>query len=111
VLDASFNDKIIKQTKFNWKGDFMQECTVGNTEEVVGLFFMIFGCFGLALILAGTILYVIAYCKIFKKAGYHWALGLLTLIPFGNFIMPLYLAFAKWPILKQNQNIQQPPSD
>ena len=49
-------------------------------------------------------------CKIFAKAGYSWALGLLMLIPILNIIMAFFLAFADWPIhkvlrsLKQKQN-------
>jgi UPF0716 family protein affecting phage T7 exclusion len=51
--------------------------------------------------LAINIVYVIAFCKIFAKAGYHWALGLLMLIPVANFIMPLILGFGQWPIYRE----------
>jgi hypothetical protein len=41
--------------------------------------------------------------RIFKKAGYHGALGILCLIPIANFIMLAILAFKEWPIRAQLQ--------
>lgn len=65
----------------------------------------VFGvCFIAVLILMGLalhIVYVIAFCKIFAKAGYSWALGLLMLVPIVNFVMPLVLGFGSWPIEKE----------
>ncbi len=54
---------------------------------------------GLAILagLAAWVVVVIAYCKICSKAGYPWALGLLVIVPFGKFILPLILGFSKWP--------------
>ena len=69
-------------------------------EVVFGLMFLIFTCFGVFLAIGLHVLYVVAFCKIFGKAGYNWALGLLMLIPIVSFFVPLYLAFAKWPIEK-----------
>ena len=65
--------------------------------------------------LAVTALTVWAFCRIFSKAGYHWALGLLMLVPFGGIIVPLILAFGEWPIYKklskpQTQNSPTPES-
>ena len=57
--------------------------------------------------LAVNIIYVIAFCKIFGKAGYHWALGLLMLIPIANFIMPLILGFGQWPIYRELEAYRQ----
>ena len=45
--------------------------------------------------------------KIFKKAGYSGALGLLMFIPVINFILLLILAFSKWPIQRQLEQLQQ----
>ncbi len=45
--------------------------------------------------------------KIFKKAGYSGALGLLMYIPIINIIMLLILAFSKWPIQRQLEQLQQ----
>jgi hypothetical protein len=46
------------------------------------------------------ILPTIAFWKICSKAGFSGALGLLMLVPIANIILPLYLAFADWPTLK-----------
>ena len=81
----------------------IEACPSENVEAIFGLMFLFSICF---IILVGTalnILYVIAFCKIFSKAGYNWALGLLMLVPFANVIIPLYLGFAKWPIEKAKQ--------
>jgi hypothetical protein len=47
------------------------------------------------------------FCKIFSKAGYCWALGLLMLVPIANIIMPFVLAFADWPIQKKLRLLKQ----
>jgi hypothetical protein len=68
------------------------------------------GCFAIfiiVLVLAINILYLVVICKIFSKAGYHWAMGLLTLVPVVGFFVPLYLAFAEWPIQKQLKAARQ----
>ncbi len=57
-----------------------------------------------------TILLVLSYCKIFKKAGYCWAWGLLWLIPFGNIVIPLVLAFSDWPILRELRSLKPGPT-
>jgi len=46
-------------------------------------------------------------CKIFSKAGYSWAMGLLMLIPIANIIMAFYLAFADWPVNKELRELKQ----
>lgn len=61
----------------------------------IGMIFVVFAAFIGLIVLVITIL---AFCKIFSKAGYCWAFGLLALVPFGNLIMILILAFADWPI-------------
>jgi uncharacterized membrane protein YhaH (DUF805 family) len=65
-----------------------------------------------ALIVAFIVLVVVAIklwicCKIFSKAGYSWALGLLMLIPIVNIIMAFFLAFADWPIHKELRSLKQ----
>jgi heme/copper-type cytochrome/quinol oxidase subunit 2 len=45
--------------------------------------------------------------KIFKKAGYSGALGLLMFIPIINFILLFILAFSKWPVQRQLEQLQQ----
>jgi len=52
-------------------------------------------------ILAFLVVSILLWCKIFSKTGYHWAFGLLILIPFGSLIVILILAFSDWPVLKE----------
>jgi len=53
-----------------------------------------------------TAIKVLIFCKIFSKAGYSWALGLLMLVPIANLIMPFVLAFGDWPISKQLRQLR-----
>ena len=48
-----------------------------------------------------TIFFAIVYWKIFAKAGYGGAMGLLMFIPIANVIVLCVLAFGEWPILKE----------
>jgi hypothetical protein len=48
-----------------------------------------------------SMLWIVPFWMIFKKAGFHPALSLLMVFPFINVILFLYLAFAKWPALKK----------
>ena len=48
-----------------------------------------------------VVINVIPFWFISKKAGYHPALGLLTLVPLVNLIYLYFLAFADWPALQR----------
>ncbi len=54
--------------------------------------------------LAIVILFIVAYWKIWSKAGFSGAWSLLMLIPLVNIIAFLYLAFAEWPVHRQLAN-------
>ncbi|MGB2754824.1 MAG: hypothetical protein WBD75_08650 [Phycisphaerae bacterium] len=41
---------------------------------------------------------VALFCLIFRKAGHHWALGLLMLVPVVNIVMFVHLALGRWPL-------------
>ncbi len=61
----------------------------------------------LVLILACIFLFalvflLIPYIRIFGKAGFSPALGILMVVPLVNLVMLYYLAFAEWPALKKN---------
>ncbi|MEN8126326.1 MAG: hypothetical protein ABFR90_00815 [Planctomycetota bacterium] len=77
----------------------------GGHEAAIG------GCFILACLLIGLVISVLAvlvFCKIFSKAGYHWAMGLLSLIPgFGQIIVLLILAFGQRPIENELQALRR----
>jgi uncharacterized membrane protein YhaH (DUF805 family) len=61
---------------------------------------MIFG-------LAVAVFMVIVYWKIFSKAGYSGALGLLMFIPIANIIVLCVLAFGNWPVLQELNLLRQ----
>jgi hypothetical protein len=71
---------------------------------VFGVVFFIFGMFVLLIILA---IKVLIFCKIFSKAGFSWALGLLMLVPIANIVMLFVLAFAEWPIERELRSYKQ----
>ncbi len=50
---------------------------------------------------------VVAFCMIFRKTGYHWALGFLMVLPFAELIVPLILGFTDWPIAKELRALKQ----
>jgi hypothetical protein len=54
-----------------------------------------------------TAIKILIFCKIFSKAGYCWALGLLMLVPIANIIMLFVLAFADWPVQKEMRLLKQ----
>jgi hypothetical protein len=68
---------------------------------------VIIALFVLGLIATAIIIKVTIFCVIFAKAGYHWALGLLTLIPIACIIMLFVLAFGKWPIQKELEQLRR----
>jgi len=68
---------------------------------------IIVATFLLVMSLAILVITAVVYCKIFHKAGYHWALGLLMLVPIACIIMPFVLAFGHWPIQKELEQLRQ----
>ena len=80
-------------------------------QRVAPVFIGIFAIFMILIGLIVTILMVWAYCKIFSKAGYSWALGLLMFVPIANIIMPFILAFGDWPIYKELRLLRQQQSN
>ena len=57
--------------------------------------------------LAFIVLAVVIYWKIFSKAGYSGAMGLLMFVPIANIIVLLMLAFGEWPIYKELNYLRQ----
>lgn len=57
--------------------------------------------FGIFVVLAVIAIKILICCRIFAKAGYCWALGLLMLVPIADIIMAFVLAFGDWPIQKE----------
>ncbi|MGC2401238.1 MAG: hypothetical protein WA510_15700 [Acidobacteriaceae bacterium] len=69
------------------------------------LFFPFLGFFAVI----GSLLVVIPYWFIFKKAGFSPFLSLLMLIPLINIIMPYFLAFAPWNVVPASSVYPAPP--
>lgn len=57
--------------------------------------------------LVGIIFAVIVYWRIFAKAGYSGALGLLMFVPIANIVMLCILAFGEWPIYRELNYLRQ----
>ncbi|MFC1793376.1 hypothetical protein ACFL3Q_07295 [Planctomycetota bacterium] len=75
-----------------------------NVPPVFGAIMFIFMMLMALVIVAIKIL---IFCKIFSKAGYSWALGLLMLVPIANIVMLFVLAFAEWPIQRELRSYRQ----
>ncbi len=85
--------------------------SIANPEEISAVLgpvvVIIVGVFLLVVSLAILIITAVVYCKIFHKAGYNWALGLLALVPVACIIMPFILAFGHWPVLKELEELRR----
>lgn len=75
-----------------------------NVAPVFSLFFLIFM---IPLVLIIVAVKILIFCKIFSRAGYSWALGLLMLVPIANIVMLFVLAFAEWPIERELRSFKQ----
>jgi len=75
-----------------------------NIAPIFSIFFFIFM---IPLVLIIVAVKILIFCKIFSKAGYSWALGLLMLVPIANIIMLFILAFAEWPIERELRSFRQ----
>ena len=58
-------------------------------------------------VLLAAAVQVAAFCRIFRKTGYHWALGFLMVIPLAELIVPLILGFTDWPIAKELRALKE----
>jgi len=63
--------------------------------------------FGVLMAIGIVIVKALICCKVFAKAGYCWALGLLMFVPIANIIMAFVLAFGEWPIHRQLRRLEQ----
>ena len=75
--------------------------------EIVPAVGVVFMLFFMLIWLLVTLLMVWVYCRIFSKAGYCWALGLLIIVPIANIIMPFILAFGDWPVHRELRMLKQ----
>ena len=59
------------------------------------------------MVVVSNLITILIFCRIFAKAGYHWAFGLLVIVPVANLIVPFFLAFADWPAQKELRELRQ----
>lgn len=59
------------------------------------------------IMVAAIVFSVIIYWKIFSKAGYSGALGLLMFVPIANIVVLCILAFGEWPIYRELNQLRQ----
>ena len=75
--------------------------------EAMPVFMFVFVVLGVLVGIILTIAIIWIYCKIFAKAGYCWALGLLMMVPIVNIIMLCVLAMGDWPVLNELRRLKQ----
>ena len=75
--------------------------------NVTSVFGAIFTIFVLLIVLVTVAIQILAFCKIFSKTGFSWALGLLMIVPIANIVMLFVLAFAEWPIERELRSYRQ----
>ncbi|MGA2070646.1 MAG: hypothetical protein ABSG97_04790 [Sedimentisphaerales bacterium] len=81
-------------------------CCAMNPNDVFPVFVLTFVALALFISLIMLLVKTWINCMIFHKAGYHWAWGLLTLVPIANIILPFVLALGDWPIRKELRRLK-----
>ena len=81
-----------------------------NRFRMAGAMELILIIFMTLIVLGFTAIKVFSFCKIFSKAGYSWAFGLLMGLPMSEVVIPLILAFMDWPVCKELRLLKQEPS-
>jgi len=61
---------------------------------------------GLAVVGASVLFFALIWCRVFGKAGFHAATGLLMLVPVVNLVMMLVLAFTRWPVEREVRTLR-----
>jgi len=79
-------------------------CCPSGPEPICAIILIILVLFAMLIV---TAIKVIISCKIFSKAGYNWALGLLIILPIVDVVMVCFLAFSDWPILRELRQLKQ----
>jgi hypothetical protein len=62
---------------------------------------------GMAVLGGAALVLGLAFCRIFAKAGFRPATGLLMLVPGVNVVMILVLAFLPWPIRREARHLRK----
>ena len=88
-----------------WKG-WWNSMGSSESQSVATILTAYFAIIGIIMV-ASIIFSVIIYWRIFSKAGFSGALGLLMLVPIANIVMLCILAFAEWPIYQELNMLRQ----
>ena len=84
----------------------MESCNVWPQCHPQPIFVIVFAFLVAFFVMIILAIKLLICCKIFSKAGYSWALGLLMLIPIVNIIMAFFLAFADWPVRRELRSLK-----
>ena len=85
---------------------FTKGVTMNNAEQVFPVISLALVIFIVFMFLAAVVVSILLWCKILSKTGNSWLLGLIILVPFGNLILLLILAFNDWPVLKELRHLK-----
>jgi hypothetical protein len=83
---------------------------VSHNEALPAVFMAIMIVLYIVVIAAILAVTVVVWWKICRKAGFSGWLGLLMIVPIANLVLPLVIAFADWPVLKELRALKQSPS-
>jgi len=61
-------------------------------------------------ILIGSLVVIVPYWMIFKKAGFPAFLGILMVVPLVNLVLLYVLAFSQWKVAPITPNVYQVPN-
>jgi len=92
------------------EGENMEYVLAVSRVRMAGLAQLILILFIAVIVLGFTAIKVFSFCRIFSKAGYSWAFGLLMLLPFSEVVIPLILALIDWPVCKELRLFKQEQS-
>ncbi|MGC1295854.1 MAG: hypothetical protein WA869_12540 [Alloacidobacterium sp.] len=62
------------------------------------------------IIIIGSLIVVIPYWMIFKKAGFPAFLGILMVVPLVNLVLLYVLAFSQWKVVPASPNVYPVPN-
>jgi hypothetical protein len=62
------------------------------------------------IIIIGSLIVIIPYWMIFKKAGFPAFLGILMVVPLVNLVLLYVLAFSQWKVVPASPNVYPVPN-
>jgi len=62
---------------------------------------------GAAVVGAALLTWTLIWWRIFRRAGFHGAMGLLMLIPVVNVMLLFVLAFGRWPVERELKSLRR----